>query len=152
VRQRSANPALPRWAPLLWGTALLGLFLLPADYRAGADVAHAHALPELWADATDGVIHHHPDRTAVAHHHAADWLDPAVTASASFFPLSQELDAGEQRESVPATTGVDILLATVAIVSFGAVRGGPLPGRERLPVSHSPHVLIPPPRWTLAAG
>ena len=42
------------WFCLLWGMALLGLLLLPSDYRAGAESAHAHSLIQLWADASQG--------------------------------------------------------------------------------------------------
>lgn len=39
--------------------ALLGLFLLPIQMRAGAGYVHPHALLHLLLDASDGVIDHH---------------------------------------------------------------------------------------------
>lgn len=53
--------AIPHFHPAsaLRLLALLGLFLLPIQMRAGTGYVHPHALLHLLLDASDGVIDHH---------------------------------------------------------------------------------------------
>src|SRR5688572_27726859 len=59
VQRRSSQSRVSTWFYLLWSMALLGLLLLPSDYRAGANSAHAHSFIQLWADANTGTVRHH---------------------------------------------------------------------------------------------
>jgi hypothetical protein len=147
----------PAWTGLLWVLALLGLLLLPSDYRAGAETAHGHALMHLWFDAADGAIRHHHDAAAhVASQAAAwEWLDPSVAGAAE----TEYLQTGEARpdvaghqDSTPAVGGVHLLAAAVALLVLGAARLFPLPAPYRAPSSRAVPVLLPPPRWTPLAG
>ena len=40
--------------------ALIGIALLPVEYRGGADTPHAHASLQLWWDTAHGSTRHHP--------------------------------------------------------------------------------------------
>src|SRR5687768_12233062 len=59
VQRRSSQSRVSTRIYLLWSMALLGLLLLPANYRAGAESAHAHSLIQLWTDANNGTVRHH---------------------------------------------------------------------------------------------
>jgi hypothetical protein len=132
---------------LLWAVALLGLFLLPIDYRAGAEHAHAHALPQLWADAADGVVHHHGSG-------GIDWLDPAVDAdeaARSSIVGSAAADVGEQQESAPAAGGLHVLLVALVVLPAVSAVGRPSPNRARWLAGLAPRIPSPPPRGAVAA-
>jgi hypothetical protein len=157
VSPRSRNSRLSTSFSLLWGMALLGLLLLPANYRAGAESAHAHSLIQLFADATNGTIRHH------LHHglghpdpeHTSSWFDPSAgdtRSSRSASLADEQLDAAEQQDSVPVSSGVHLLLTSmVAIVALGVCQDPiALPGRRQNGLS--PRILVPPPRWTPAAS
>jgi hypothetical protein len=145
------------WFSLLWGVALLGLLLLPANYRAGAESAHAHSLFQLWAEAANGTIRHHPDH-GPAHAWSggsSSWFDPAVgdiepTPSVGFD--GQRPDVAAQQESAPVSSGVDLLLTTtIAIVALG-IRQAPIDVPDRRLRDLPPRTRVPPPRWTPAAS
>ena len=67
VRRGFCLPTFTDGAPGSSGAwRMLGLCLLPTDYRAGAETAHAHSLFQLWLDAADGgVFHEHAGRAAI---------------------------------------------------------------------------------------
>jgi hypothetical protein len=137
--------------------ALLGLLLLPSNYRAGAESAHAHSLIQLWADATNGTIRHHIDHGLAQHgpERSSSWFDPSVgdtdTAPAADFD-DERPDAADQQESVPVSSGVHLLLTTMtAIIALGTCRA-PIDVSGRRHSGLSPRILVPPPRWTLAAS
>jgi hypothetical protein len=144
------------WFYLLWSLALLGLLLLPSNYRAGADSAHAHSLIQLWKDANNGTVRHHVDHSW-AHPSpgiSTSWFDPSVggTGSTVTLSLDDELpDAAEQQESAPVSSGVHLLLMSMmAIVTLG-ICPAPSESPHRRYRGLSPRILVPPPRWTPAA-
>jgi hypothetical protein len=142
VRSRAAS-----WSCAVHALALLGLLLLPIDYRAGAEQPHAHSLPQLWADAADGVVHHHGPS-------AIDWLDPAVDAgeaARSSIVGSAAADVGEQQDSAPAAGGLHMLLvALVVLRAVSAVRR-PVSNPARPLAGLAPRIPSPPPRSAGAA-
>jgi hypothetical protein len=136
--------------------ALLGLLLLPSTYRAGAESAHAHSLIQLWADATNGTVRHHIDHR-LAHASSgpsSSWFDPAVGNTGSVLMTNfddERPDAMEHQESTPVSSGVHLLLiAMPAIVSFRVCQA-PIAAPCRRHSGLSPRILVPPPRWTVAA-
>jgi hypothetical protein len=133
--------------------ALLGLLLLPSDYRAGAESAHAHSLVQLWADATDGAIYHqhHIHRAGaieMAPNSMVSWFDPAVGEPSGAGETSP--DVGEHQETAPVTGGVHLLLVTVTAPIVVAAETEPTFGPERRLAGRFPRILLPPPRWTPA--
>ncbi|MGH2616795.1 MAG: hypothetical protein ACRDJC_16290 [Thermomicrobiales bacterium] len=152
MRRRFTNIGIPTWPGLFWGMALLGLLLLPADYRAGAETAHAHSLVQTWADAADGAIQHH--HVGASHQHVAvNWLDPevqdprgVVESAAGTAP-----DVAEQQDSAPVSNGVHLLIDAVMVVLIAAASRVPLATSVRHLTGRAPRVLLPPPRWTVAA-
>jgi hypothetical protein len=136
--------------------ALLGLLLLPSNYRAGAENAHAHSLIQLWADATNGTIRHHLDH-GVSHpgqERPSSWFDPAIddtdtTASVGFH--DERPDATAQQESAPMSSGVHLLLTVMTTIVAPGLCQVPaeVPGQRHTELS--PRVHVPPPRWTAAA-
>jgi hypothetical protein len=156
---RRVNPRFkaPAWTGLLWGLALLGLLLLPSDYRAGAETAHGHALMQLWIDAADGAVHHHHVSAAhVAPRGVAwDWLDPSVAGAAETeYPQTgkAQSDVAGHQDSTPAVGGVHLLVTAVAFLVLGAARPFPPSAPYRASASRAVQVLLPPPRWTPLAG
>jgi hypothetical protein len=157
VPRRSSESRLSTWFSLLWGMAMLGLLLLPANYRAGAESAHAHSLIQLWADAANGTIHHHLDYglTYAGARGSTSWFDPSVgdpqtTPSIGFD--DERSDAAAEQESAPVSSGVHLLLTTMmAIIALGMCQT-PIDVPDRGRRGLSPRILVPPPRWTPAAS
>ena len=136
--------------------ALLGLLILPSNYRAGAESAHAHSLIQLWADATNGTVRHHIDHET-AHSSpnlSSSWFDPAVGDIESTLMMDSDderPDSVDHQKSTPVSSGVHLLLAAMAtIVSFGLCQA-PIAAPDRRRFGLSPRVHVPPPRWTIAA-
>jgi hypothetical protein len=138
--------------------ALLGLLLLPSNYRAGAESAHAHSLIQLWADATNGTVRHHNHIDHRSAHASPDpsssWFDPAVGDTGSTLTMGfddERPDAMEHQESTPVSSGVHLLLiAMTAIISFWVCQA-PIAAPDRRQSGLSPRILVPPPRWTVVA-
>jgi len=60
-------------------------------------------------------------------------------------------DAMEHQESTPVSSGVHLLLiAMTAIVSFRVCQA-PIAASDRRHSGLTPRILVPPPRWTVAA-
>ncbi|MDQ3226854.1 MAG: hypothetical protein M3Q50_09530 [Chloroflexota bacterium] len=149
------------WPGLIWGLALLGLFLLPTQYRAGAETAHAHSLAQLWVDAGDGSVHHHD---FVPSHHesgpshaggAASWFDPAAGAGSVGEHREHglaSLDVGEQHDAAPAASGVHFLAGAMTTVVIAAASRAPIGFASRIPQSLYQRVLFPPPRRIAATA
>jgi hypothetical protein len=142
MRRHHALLSGSRRLTALWALALLGLFLLPLDYRAGANTAHAHSLVQLWIDAADGAVHHH-------HGEPMAWFEPdhSSPASGSLFAADEERpDVGEHDDLTPTSSGVHLLLSVLP--GLAAMSAGPrlaaVPDRYRR--GHTPRVLLPPPR------
>jgi hypothetical protein len=137
--------------------ALLGLLLLPASYRAGAESAHAHSFIQLWADAANGTVRHHPDH-APAHTgpgDASSWFDPIVgdietTPSVGFD--DERPDAAAEHQSAPVSGGVHLLLTAIMAIAALGICQAPIDVPDRRHGGLSPPILVPPPRWTPAAS
>jgi hypothetical protein len=142
---------------LLWAMALLGLLLLPSDFRAGADTAHAHSIVQLWADARDGVVEHHHHGHAISltgAGSALDWLDPAFGVAESVDPRgasADDPDVAGHSDSVPTTSGVQFLLAAALTLPAAGGPRVPIPARGRPLLGRSPRIPLPPPRSVVAA-
>lgn len=152
---RHRHNRVPTLTGLLWGMALLSMLLLPSVFRAGADVPHDHSLLQLLLDASDGVIdHHHLGMGAATTASAGDWFDPAVSDAAGGSADTageQRPDVGERQESVPAASGVHLILSMLlflpVIASLRRIDGEP----SRRLSGCAPRVLLPPPRPAFAA-
>lgn len=148
-------PSFSVCSSLLWGMALLSLCLLPTDYRAGAETAHAHSLFQLWLDAADGgVFHVHARQLAATDAFAGtvSWFDPtfAPEGQVQHSAAAQNPDLAHQHDSAPAVSGIDLLLASLAFVPLLSGASEPAPGVIRRLVGRSPQVLPPPPRYLRA--
>lgn len=156
VPRRSSESRVPTWLSFLWGMALLGLLLLPANYRAEAERAHAHSLIQLWADAADGTIRHHHDH-GLAHpgpERSSSWFDPAVdgtgtTPSVEF--VDERPDTGSHQESAPVSNSVHLLLTMMtAIITLGMYQA-PMEDPGGRQSGFSTRIPVPPPRCTPTA-
>jgi hypothetical protein len=127
---------------LLWGLALLGVILLPSDYRAGAEFPHAHSLVQLWVDAEDGTVHHH-EMGATA------WDDVASSSHERESQLGaseKSPDIGEHEDSMPTTSGIDLLLSAITMLVAAPASQMPAFGPQRRLTGQIPRVILPPPR------
>ena len=137
---------------LLWAMALLGLVLLPTDYRAGGEFAHAHSLLQLWIDAGDGTIQHHVSGLLAAHPGNHDWFDPTVDEAgemqdhADCRSCHSEPDVGDQQDSAPTSSGVELMLAASMLLPFVAKPPVAGAGSDHRLSGQTPGVLLPPPR------
>lgn len=153
VQRRHRHSHLPSWLGILWALALVGLFLLPSDFRAGSESIHGHSLVHLLIDAADGRIdHRHADNDGLRPVAVLDWLDPSVQdPAASDVRSAGSIDVGEHQESTSVSSGVHLLLVPLMLVPalVGPRQRAIVPG-VRL-TGRSPLVLLPPPRWTRIA-
>jgi hypothetical protein len=137
--------------------ALLSMFLLPSDFRAGSQFAHGHSLFQLWADASDGHLdHHHEDGGPLATAgDAASWFDARVDGDAgarSLHTAQRSPDLPGHDDSTPAASGLHLLLIAWAILPVVAIsRRPPIDGERRL-FGRMPRIPLPPPRWTPASA
>jgi hypothetical protein len=142
MQQGSWTFRSPSCSGLLWSLALLGVILLPSQYRAGADIAHGHSLVQLWIDAADGAVHHH-------HEGSPAQVDPhhSSPTSGSLFATGEERpDIGEHDDSTPTSSGVHLLLSVIPALAAVATRPRPAAGPDRCLTGQTPRVLLPPPR------
>ena len=156
VPRRSSESHVSTWFILLWGMALLGLVLLPANYRAGAESAHAHSLIQLWVDAANGAIRHHLEHGMVHPDpgESSSWFDPFVSDSGTISSVGvddERPDVVAQQESTPMSSGINLLLAAMlALIALGVCKAPPaVPDRRQSGLP--PRILVPPPRWTPVA-
>lgn len=144
-----ANSRMSGWIAPLWIMALVGILLIPTEYRGGAGTLHSHALFQLLLDASDGqVAHTHSHVTPRSY--ATDWLDPQILDPAS----SQERvrpDVGQQQERVSAVSIITfvLLLPHVLMIPSALPRVSPTPRRL---VGMTLRVLSPPPRAAVVAA
>ncbi len=151
VRRRSSTSRRTTRFSLLWGMALLGLLLLPSNYRAGAESAHAHSLIQLWAEATNGTVRHHIDHGPArpSPGPSSSWFDPAVGDTGSTLMVDfddEHPDAVEHQESAPASSGVHLLLIAMTAVAVLDMSEPPIAVPDRQRSGLSPPILVPPPR------
>jgi hypothetical protein len=143
------------WSARLGALALIGLLLMPIDYRGGAEQPHAHSLLQLLLDASDGHLdHEHAENASFNPIAAPSWFDPEVggaDAPNDAHAAAEGVDAGQQRHSDSSFSDIPFLLvALIALPHVARVRSevmrdsGPLHGC-------APKVLSPPPRQRLAA-
>jgi hypothetical protein len=133
--------------------ALLSLWLLPTDYRAGAEAPHGHSLIQLLADASDGRINHHVD-----HEHFASGpvlsttsLDPAEGEKKNIRSnaIGDQLpDIAAQHELASVSGGIDLLVAAVAAIAILGMIEMPRALSDRTSTGLPARILVPPPRWT----
>ena len=131
---------------------MLGVILLPSDYRAGAERAHAHSLLQLWIDASDGVIQHHIYGSLATHPQSHDWV--ALTSDeaedtqehADCRSCHSEPDVGDQQDSAPASSGAELILAASILLPFVAKPPVAGAGSDHRLSGQTPGVLLPPPR------
>lgn len=151
------NGPFPAWSTLLWGMALLGLLLLPSDYRAGAEWTHGHALAQLWIDASDGTIrhHHHTPANTQDRLDAGSWFDPALNVAGNDESTSRAVadpDIGHQHDSSPVSGSAQFLIAIVTAVLIAPATLAPFPAPGQRLASRWPRVLLRPPRRASAAA
>jgi hypothetical protein len=135
--------------------ALLSLWLLPTDYRAGADAMHGHSFIQLWADASDGRIDHHVDRERFASGAvlSTSWFDPAVGETKSTWSggLGDERpDIATRHEPASVSGGADLLATAMIVVVMLGMNESPRAESERTCTGLLARILVPPPRWTVA--
>jgi hypothetical protein len=135
---------------------LLGLLVLPIDYRGGSDQPHAHSLLQLIVDSGDGHLGHvHASSVAVAPPlNARSWFDPVADPLAGG-PVAQAneegIDAGQQHGSVATYSSIPFLLAAMIVVAvLAGARRAAIVAASRL-IGRSPRVPLPPPRLAVAA-
>jgi hypothetical protein len=135
--------------------ALLGLLLLPLNFRGGDDASHGHSLLHLWADAADGMIDHHHHATHVSQGESLDWLNPEASVEAlgaTDGQQNQVPDVGEHDDSMPNPGTIHLLAAALpALIAPRASHESPIQ-RDALPTGRNPEVLIPPPRTIVLAA
>jgi hypothetical protein len=115
--------SLPRGASLLRALALLGLFLLPIQLRAGTEYVHPHALLHLLVDATDQEIDHHHTAASPAHGHG-DHSDHAPRDAA----VSPDLPTFESIQM--AAGGLAVTLVTLVLLLITSMQERVWPRRE----------------------
>lgn len=141
--------AVSFWGGALWTLALLGLVLLPLNYRGGGDVSHGHSLLQLWADAADGTIDHHHHPTHAAPLAGLDWLAPEVSiesAASADIQQPHPPDVGDHEDSLPMPGTIPFLVASLAVVRAPRTPLAAPERRANLPAGRAPAVPIPPPR------
>lgn len=111
---------------VIWLAALVGLLLLPVNYRADGPSAHGHSVYQLLADAADGALGHHPATVAP---------DDA-----------ERLDAGDHNDSTPASPGPHLFIVPVFAFAIAAARRAPTEWTLIPPPGRRPAVPHPPPR------
>lgn len=115
------RPTRPQPRTLVLVTLLLATVVMPVNYRAGADHAHAHTIFQGLIDLIAGHPHHHGD------HHAgpqADTVSPFAPVGVPLSVLSvPEIDP-ERRELLTATPDAPELLGlSMPISAFAAIQG-----------------------------
>lgn len=135
----------PRTTPLLHPAsalrllALLGLFLLPIQMRAGTEYVHPHALLHLLLDASDSTLDHHHPAIATPNHTHGDPGDHSREApqAAPDLPTFASIQM--------AAGGLAVTLVAFALFLITSMQERVWPRRE---VWHGRRVLpeLPPPR------
>ena len=135
----------PRATPLLHPAsvlrllALLGLFLLPIQMRAGTQYVHPHALLHLLLDASDNAIDHHHPAIATPNHTHGDPGDHSrgTPKAAPDLPTFESIQM--------AAGGLVVSLVALALFLITSTPERVWPRRE---VWHGRRVLpeLPPPR------
>jgi hypothetical protein len=145
---RRYHGARPTWSALFAVLALLGLLIIPIDYRGGDAHPHAHSLLQLVLDASDGILlHDHADpRPAFSGSEHRSWFEPDTAVTSSERGTSE----GATHGVVDSYSGIPFLLAALVTVTFAVGFG-----IERSSDSHRlrgriPEILCPPPQAAIA--
>ena len=130
---------------LLYAVAVLGVLALPVSYRGGAEVAHPHAVFQLWADGADGSTDHHRRRDEPAPVRLAEpGREVTATPVRPDVPrLTEVTPAHERPLIIPALAVLGVFLLPTQLVPVWGV-GSPQIGRRLRPE-------VPPPRLLVAA-
>jgi hypothetical protein len=121
---------------LLFAAVALGFLTMPVEYRAGAAIAHPHALYQFWIEAAHGTMDHHVH--GAAHSHAA----PAPAGSADD-PAGDEPTASGLMQP-----GAGLFALTTVFVVLLIMQGSLFaPVRWRMPIKtgRCPAPAVPPP-------
>jgi len=121
---------------------LLGLVLLPSDYRAGAEFPHAHSLVQLLIDAENGTVHHHDGGSTAWDHTASSSHERESQLGVS----EERPDIGEHEDSAPTTSGFHLLLSAITMLTPAPASQMAAFGPEQRLTGQTPRVLLPPPR------
>lgn len=111
-----------RLATVLRVLALLGLFLLPIQMRAGTDHVHPHALLHLLLDATDHEFDHHAAATPALGHGDHSDHAPRGEAAAPDHPTFESIQM--------AAGGLAATLVTLVWFAIAYTRERAWPRRE----------------------
>jgi hypothetical protein len=153
------HPSRKRWRPgkLILGLAALAMLAMPADYRGGAEVAHAHAVFQFWtASGRAAADHHHSHDSgrASVHGHAIvgdSWLaqtepiqpdatsDQRVVLPPPDAPVLTNLVHTAEHNGLLA-----LALAGIAAIYFGVP--APISTRTPMLAPFFPPPTTPPPR------
>jgi hypothetical protein len=115
--------SLPSVAGMLRVLALLGLFLLPMQMRAGTTYVHPHALLHLLLDAADREIDHHHAAATPVHGHG-DHSDHAPRSGGA----SSDLPTFESIQM--AAGGLAVTLVTLSLFFVASRQERVWPHRE----------------------
>lgn len=155
IRQTITHPRRPPRPPAISSMVLAfvgGLTLLmPVNYRAGTDHAHAHTTFQLWIDAATGQSHHHhgdKDQQHVARsaHGSNAHRHTDVVVTIGDAPASEQPDTAEPVSShmpVQHANAIGALGVLIALLSVVSVLRSCWPGGRRL--TGVAHLLDPPP-------
>jgi hypothetical protein len=118
--------------------ALLGLFLLPMQMRAGTEHVHPHALLHLLMDAADSEIDHHANEEAQGHGQSDHSGHPLRREAASpDFPTFESIQM--------AAGGLAVTLVTIVFLLMPSTRERVWPRREAW-IGRRLRPELPPPR------
>ncbi len=158
MRHSGEGRAGCRRAPAL--VALLGLLMLPVEYRAGAETAHVHAAVQLWYEAARRIVDHHVDYHDDDHGLPPDVRSPRGATGGTNTSEPRGIAAAGRGPDVPRLTEAFLvadgvaLIAPVAVFSWALALRCPLPGREAVRVvrGRSCSPPTPPPRAASVLG
>ena len=110
-----AIPGIPL-ASTLRALALLGLFLLPIQMRAGTTYIHPHAFLHLLLDAGDGALDHHALPATMLADHATGEHDDHVRSDAQAAPDLPTFASIQMAAGGLAVTLVALVLLTFVVM------------------------------------
>lgn len=127
IRNLHLPRAIPRirLASTLRALALLGLFLLPIQMRAGMTYIHPHALLHLLLDAGDGAIDHHALPASMLADNATGGHDDHVLRTGKASPDLPTFDSIQM-----AAGGLAVTLVPPVLLIFAAMWERIWPRRE----------------------
>lgn len=126
--------------------AALTMLTLPVSYRAGADVAHPHAIIQLWLDAAHGSTDHHRRLETDHSQHDTHPTVPAVLRTtvlpAPDVPTLSELVSHELPSVIAVSVVAGLVLVLFRLMPVWTETGA-LVGQSRRPEIPPPRPLLP---------